>query len=129
MSDVRCGQCNSVTDEPLGLPVEARQACPNCGSKSRRFSKLAEGELKLHSKRRIRGRRGGIRKWFIEIVTGADWSTRFQKFMNKLRLIDRDKDFYEEKVHDPDTGDVIHHVKGPLSKHTGHGSDKDSKSM
>jgi len=47
--------------------------------------------------------------------------------MQKLRLIDREKDLYEEKVVDPQSGTVIHHSKEPLSKHTGHGSEEGNK--
>lgn len=75
----------------------------------------------------MRVRRKGPGKWFIEVITGADWSTKFQKFMQKLRLIDREKDLYEEKVVDPQSGTVIHHSKEPLSKHTGHGSEEGNK--
>jgi hypothetical protein len=48
--------------------------------------------------------------------------------MRKLRLIDREKDWYEEKVIDPETGKAIHHTKECLSNHTDHGSAKGDKS-
>ena len=38
------------------------------------------------------------------------------------RVIDRDKDQYKETVIDPQTGQVIHQNKEPLSEHFGHGS-------
>jgi len=128
MSDVKCADCDSDLDELIGLPLEERLPCPKCGSMNRQYSKSLEGCLYLHSRRRIRGRRGGVGKWFIEIVTGTDWSIRFRKFMRKLRLIDREKDLYEEKVIDPETGMAIHHTKERLSNHTDHGSAKGDKS-
>lgn len=94
----------------------------------RLYSILCEGRLDFHSKRRIRGIRAGVKKWFVEIVKGADWSTRFQRYMQKLRVIDREKDLYKENVFDPQSGRVIHNWKDPLSKHTSHGSAKGKKS-
>ena len=44
--------------------------------------------------------------------------------MQKERVIDRDKDQYKETVIDPQTGQVIHQNKEPLSEHFGHGSAK-----
>lgn len=44
--------------------------------------------------------------------------------MRLTRLFDKESDIYEEVVIDPDTGDVIHQNKEPLTKHQGHGSAK-----
>jgi len=127
MSDVRCGQCKAILEEVVGLPMEERLPCPDCGSKKRLYSESCEGALHLFSKLRIRGRRGGAGKWSIEIITGADWSERFQRFMQKRRLIDREKDLYEEEVVDPKSGRIVCHKEERLSKHTGHGSAKGKK--
>lgn len=80
--------------------------------------------MSFQLRRIIHGRRGGIGKWFIQIIIGTDWSIRFRKFMQKLRIIDKEKNLYEETVIDPQTGRIIHHTKEPLSEHTGHGSAK-----
>jgi hypothetical protein len=37
--------------------------------------------------------REGAKKWFIEIIKGADWSTRVQRYMQKLRVIERRRIF------------------------------------
>lgn len=42
--------------------------------------------------------------------------------------IDRENDWYEETVTNPDTGEVVHHQAEPLSDHTGHGSAKQHRS-
>ncbi|MCH8030161.1 MAG: hypothetical protein IH874_09590 [Candidatus Dadabacteria bacterium] len=128
MSDVRCGECKAILDEVVGLPMEERLPCPNCGSMKRLYSQVCEGKSDSHSNLRIRGRRGGVREWFVEIITGTDWSTRSQRFMRKLRVIDREKDLYEESVVDPQSGRVVHNTKERLSKHTDHGSAKGKKS-
>ena len=51
-------------------------------------------------------------------------STHIGRFMRKFRVVDREHDHYLETVVDPSTGQTIHHVDEPLSKHTGHGSAK-----
>lgn len=73
---------------------------------------------------RARGFRAGVSKWFAELFQGPDFSTRLGRWMNKLRIIDRDKDRYIERIDDPETGERIHDTDEPLSSHTGHGSDR-----
>jgi hypothetical protein len=48
--------------------------------------------------------------------------------MQRTVRVDRENDHYEETVTDPDTGAVIHHDSGPLTKHTRHGSAKQKRS-
>ncbi len=122
---VRCGACAVSLDEQIGLPPAQRRPCPQCGSLSRKFAKDdLEGELTPAGTLRARGFRAGLSKWFIEIIQGLDFSTRLRRWMNKLRIIDRDQDRYIETVVDPETGNKIHDVDEPLSSHTGHGSDR-----
>lgn len=44
--------------------------------------------------------------------------------MHYHQVIDRDADWYEETVTNPETGEEVHHTAEPLSKHIGHGSAK-----
>jgi len=46
------------------------------------------------------------------------------KPVRKVRVIDREKDTYLERICDKKTGKVIHESIEPLSDHEGHGSDK-----
>lgn len=59
-----------------------------------------------------------------EMLSIKDWSRHFLKWMNKLRIIDREKDLYVEKITDPDTNKIIHHTNEKLSEHINHGSAK-----
>jgi len=79
-----------------------------------------------HGSLRAVGRRVGAssRKWFIQILGGADWSRNLKRFVQKQRVIDRESDRYVERVADPDTGEVLRDVDEPLSAHRGHGSAK-----
>jgi hypothetical protein len=45
----------------------------------------------------------------------------------KERVIDREEDFYFERITDLETGEVIHHCEEPLSSHQGHGGAKAKK--
>ncbi len=64
----------------------------------------------------------------LDLKTGDSWSYRFAKWMQRTVRVDRENDHYEETVTDPETGAVIHHDSGPLTKHTGHGSAKQKPS-
>jgi hypothetical protein len=43
-------------------------------------------------------------------------------WMKLTRMIDRQNDLYEERVWNPETNEVVHHQREPLSRHTGDGS-------
>ena len=60
----------------------------------------------------------------LDFFAGDDLRKSDGKWMQKERVIDRDKDQYKETVIDPQTGQVIHQNKEPLSEHFGHGSAK-----
>ncbi len=120
----RCSNCNQEIEESPHLQIDQRRACPSCGSAGRNQFADRNATLEPHGSLRGRGRHEGIRHWFVEILSGANFSHRLGKWVRKLRLIDRDGDNYEEEVIDPSTGEVIHKTKEKLSAHTGHGSAK-----
>jgi hypothetical protein len=92
------------------------------------MSVTLSGEMPApHSSLKAKGRHAGAtgkRKWFIETFTGSELSRSLQRFMHKVRIIDRDNNRYVEKVVDPETGQVLRDVEEPLSEHQGHGSAK-----
>jgi len=49
--------------------------------------------------------------------------------MERLLVIDRERDCYLERVTDPQTGAVIHACDEPLSAHWGHGSARSSSPL
>ena len=59
-----------------------------------------------------------------EQVVGDVYAHATKKWNRKERLIDRDKDWYSEKIIDSETGEILHFCEEPLSKHQGHGSAK-----
>ena len=60
----------------------------------------------------------------LEQFSGADLRKSDGRWMQKERIIDRDRDYYKEVVIDPIDGTVVHHNEEPLSEHFGHGSAK-----
>ena len=116
----QCGDCGLEMDESPHLSVVQRQPCSNCGSMKRKQFVTINCTTIAYPSMVAKGRRNGVSKPFIEILTGADFSRRLQRFMRKLRIIDREGDKYHEEVTDPTTGQTIHYTKEKLSKHIGH---------
>jgi len=121
---VTCGKCRVILQESADMPSELRLPCAYCGSQSRQFKAFMQGELRMKSKLQIKGRRGGKGKPFIELIKGDSLSTKLERWMKKVRIIDRENDWYSEIITDPDTGETIHWCEEPLSKHKGYGSAK-----
>ena len=119
---VRCSQCLTLLDEPPGLPSNQRRPCPNCGSTGRNSAQATGGELRPVGTLRLRGFRDRARKWFVEVIKGADFFQALGRWVRKLRVINREADTYVEKVVDPQSGAILQDTGERLSTHTGHGS-------
>ena len=107
-------------------PVPELPACPACGTDAPIVSLSVHevGHIEVVESTRIVGRHGevGQVRPYLEHRNGADWSHALQRFVYKVRILDRDNDRYVEKVVDPETGDVLRDVEEPLSEHQGRGS-------
>lgn len=117
-----CGECAAILDEPSDLAVGQGRPCPSCGSLARRFELELAASVGLRSALGFKARHEGKRRPFIEHFSGADFSTRCRRWMDKLRSIDREGDRYDEVVTDAETGEVMHETHEPLSQYRGHGS-------
>ena len=79
MEVVTCGQCSKEFKDKKDVSEEQRKACPSCGSKSRHIGTPEfSSEVKLHSEIRIKGKRKGKTKKFIEMILGDSFSTFFK---------------------------------------------------
>jgi hypothetical protein len=58
------------------------------------------------------GRRQGAKKFAFQDRSGDEFGVKLQRWLKKLRVIDRENDQYREKVWDPETGEVIHRAEG-----------------
>jgi hypothetical protein len=88
----RC-ECGVVLLFENATRSEHRTPCPSCGSRIRLFEVAFEEVLSIRASFAAKAKGNG-RKPFHELFNGAAWSTRFQKFMEKTRIIDRRSDQY-----------------------------------
>ena len=65
-------------------------------------------------------------KFLSENIFGWFSSYKYRDGVNKIRIEDREKDYYKEQLRDPITGKILEECEEPLSKHQGHGSAKKS---
>jgi len=125
-STVKCLKCERILDEPSNLTEAERKPCPTCGSLSRRFELKLEDGFTLYDSVDTKLKRGGKGKPAVKTRTG-DVRQANGKIMKLKRIIDRENDWYEEELIDPDTGEIVHKCAEPLSKHVDRGSAKPKK--
>jgi len=121
---VRCGECETLLDEASTTPVADRKPCPNCGSLSREISVTLSETIVLREKLKLKGLRTGLKRPFVEQISGDDLHRKTGRWMRLERVIDRVRNWYREIVTDPETAQVIHRSEEPLTEHRGHGSAK-----
>jgi hypothetical protein len=78
--------------------------------------------LEFHASLGYKAKGQGKGKPYIEGKVGDDLYRNTGKWMHLQRIIDRTRNWYEEVVTDPETGNVTHRCEEPLSEHRGHGS-------
>lgn len=122
MATITCAACEMVLDE--AADGEPRHPCPHCGSRLRNLVVEIEERVEIHEMLEAKGQRQGMKKFAFEDRSGDEFGVKVQRWLKKVRVIDRENDHYREKVWDPETGDVIHECEEPLSQHFGHGSAK-----
>lgn len=109
-----CGR-ELPTDTPAGTP------CSACGFTGRLRKVDLQASVGFQATLGYKGRHPGSRKPFVEGITGASWSRKLGRYVQRLMRINRDANRYEERVTDPETGEVIHQNDEALSDHQGHG--------
>jgi hypothetical protein len=124
ISNPYCASCGKELNELPNISPNQRKPCPACGSFNRKFLVSIIETMEIHESLGMKGKHAGITRPFIETFSGAQWSYKLKNWIDKIRTIDRDIDLYEEKITDPNSRTVLHHVKEKLSSHTGHGSAK-----
>jgi len=124
--NITCGHCGRELNETTSN--QQRSPCPHCGS-VKRIINIHVHDVIPSPKEIIRGKvkdksRSSRDNPRIDFMTGDEQRKSDGKWMKKRRHIDRNKDEYFEQVVDPETAEIVHECKEPLSKHTGHGSAK-----
>ncbi|MCH9695529.1 MAG: hypothetical protein K0U72_13535 [Gammaproteobacteria bacterium] len=121
MSVVTCLKCHHKTDV-RGL----LQACPRCGSTSGILNAISVAGLEIFPSVQIKVENPsyqGRHKFIRETKSSVEFSDDGQ-LVRVDQSIDRENDRYTKTVTAVDTDEVIRKADHPLSRHTGHGSDK-----
>jgi DNA-directed RNA polymerase subunit RPC12/RpoP len=121
---VKCNKCGIVLNETSDTQPDKRVPCPSCGSTSRLFAHTAIVTVGLVVGANMKGKHAGAKKPFIEQSSGKDFWRDMGKFVDRIMVIDREHDLYQEIVKDPINDIIIRYCLEPLSKHRGHGSAK-----
>lgn len=129
IGDVCCGDCGEpIEGARPDDPIEGRALCPACGSRRRLVKLFVHDEIKVHSDLKLAKRSPGFRSGGKSRPAQEQWSGEVLSadgvLRTRTRVVDRERDWYEETVFDPD-GSVHHHDAHRLSEHTGHGSDRE----
>lgn len=111
-----CTSCNEILDNDTDI-------CPICGSQDIINQLFASDTLAVDFYESVRGKvkYAGEKRPAKEFLQGDDFSVRLQKYVDKIRIIDRKEDKYYERVVDKESGEVIHECSGALTDHIGHG--------
>ena len=121
VDSIHCNACGATLDENPSAPVETRLPCAHCGSLSRRIDVTCSGTLSLHSKLNVKARHAGEKRPFMDQTVGDDLHRKSGRWMKLYRLFDRVRvpNWYDERVTDPATGEVVHECSEPLPNHRG----------
>ena len=122
MQTILCAGCGNELDEHAD--GEPRQRCGSCGSTSREIFVDIDERIELHEQLGVELKRQGAKKFAVQDRSGDDYGIVRQKWLKKVRVIDRETDRYLERIWDPETGEIVYECDEPLSQHVGHGSAK-----
>jgi len=95
------------------------KACPICGSFNRNVKSTIKEELIVRGRLRIKHKHKGRGGFIREIIKGwfpSSDKRKHPKGVEKIRIIDREKDYYKEEIKDLKT-DKITKTEEPLSRH------------
>jgi len=118
------GECGTSLNGTLRDADESRKLCSFCDSPFARINLAVSDSLEFHSKLKLTGKRPGVKRPFIEQIVGDDFHWETSRWMKLKRVFDRLRNWYSERVVDPESGQVVHSCEEPLSEHHGHGSDR-----
>jgi uncharacterized CHY-type Zn-finger protein len=95
---VLCGACERVLDERSDIDAEARQPCPNCGSRGRRFEFAMSDPLTLHDSVQVRSKVAGKGGWMVDTKSGDDYTRDLEAWGKRTLTKDRARDVYLEVI-------------------------------
>ena len=114
-ADVKCW-CQHCKKE---LHPSHTGPCPYCGKRGKVHEISISDAIVFHDSINIRQKRRGFGKFMIESIQGwfPGGDPKLKKGVDKVRIIDKERNEYHETVTDAMTGEVIHDEHKPLSQH------------
>jgi len=125
MTETSCAKCNQTL--PADIAGQDLAPCPQCGSNLRSYLVTLTDQITFHDGHRARAKSPDFpsdRKLRLDTYSGVEPSHKHGKPVRVHRTIDRDRDWYSERVVDLQTDGILHQCEEPLSKHFGHGTAK-----
>lgn len=121
----RCTHCSYRWPDPVVAAAEpAGTPCPGCGALGERlYDVLATEEVRIYEFTEVK-EASRFKKPRVEVQSGSEQARSSERWMDKYRRIDRERDLYDEVVVDQETGEVVHECHEPLSVHRHRGSAK-----
>lgn len=126
---VKCSDCGSLLPSETAASKE-KLPCPKCGSIRKEIRLSFEDKVNFHERLHGKGEdrtKSSKDNPRVDFIVGDDLRKKDNKWMKKLRVIDKDKNLYMETVSNPEINEIVHHCEEPLSDHQGHGSAKSKK--
>jgi hypothetical protein len=126
LSPMTCGNGHALEGATPHTPVELREPCPICGSTDQNVEISVSDRVEFHERLEAQARHGerGEVRWHRRVRSGDDLHRASGTWMQYEQVIDRENDWYEETVTNPETGENVHRTAERLSDHTAHGSAK-----
>ena len=97
-----------------------QKPCPFCGCKNRDIKVCISETLKIRESLKGRQKRAGFKKFMIEFLQGWFPSKDKKKFpegTERTRVIDKEKNRYQERVKNIKTGKITRNIEESLSQH------------
>ena len=93
--------------------------CPHCGKTGKDCKVTATATVGISGSLRARKKQKGVGRFVKEILQGwfPSGSPKLKKGVDKVRIVDKEKNEYHEVVENAETGEIIHEVHEPLSQH------------
>ncbi len=119
-----CSACGRLRNEDPPAPQ-----CPTCGGTAVTHLKSLDAKVTVRPRLKLKARAGqpGEVGPHAEAVIEHSFNRRLGKWVRRMYRAHRDIDLYEEKIIDPDTGEVILHKLERLSEHQNRGAARRGK--
>jgi hypothetical protein len=110
-----CEECGS---KKLLCNFFKTRYCLKCRKKTVDNIRISVFEtMQIKESMKMRKFTSGIKKFLTETCSGWFESHKYKKGVNKIRVVDREKDEYHEIVRNCENDKIVHECHEPLSKH------------